>query len=419
MLPCKRQFLTYFCFVLIILAVLNPGRIEADSLVPTTVEITVSCGNGFIEEAEVCDPGEPLQGVSQAIGTTTCDRYNDIYGHPYLQGIVGCMADCTDYTATGCYNCGNGYKEVAEDCDQSDFGSKTCMSYGFVSGSLYCTEQCHVSVSNCVAMAAEGGTPGGGTHGGGSGATTGYNPGTDVKTETKVTVKGKSYPNSDVHILVDGKVTGIVAADSKADFYFETTELPAGVASLGFWSEDKAGLKSTLLTLTLRVISGTVTSISGVFIAPTIDIDKESVRQGEAINIFGQTIPQTTVNVHINSETEHIVQADSNEAGNWNINFDTTPLEENFHTAKANFQLNVGGNIIKSGFSKSVSFAISKLGGEAVCKEADLNGDGRVNLTDFSILLFNWGSANACSDQNQNGKVDLIDFSIMMYYWTG
>ena len=49
----------------------------------------------------------------------------------------------------------------------------------------------------------------------------------------------------------------------------------------------------------------------------------------------------------------------------------------------------------------------------------DLNGDGKVNLIDFSILLFYWGSDNACADQNSNGKVDLVDFSILLYNWTG
>ena len=62
---------------------------------------------------------------------------------------------------------------------------------------------------------------------------------------------------------------------------------------------------------------------------------------------------------------------------------------------------------------------MGKVGGEAACAEADLNHDGRVNLTDFSILLFHWGTDNECADQNQNGIVDLVDFSIMMYYWTG
>ena len=50
---------------------------------------------------------------------------------------------------------------------------------------------------------------------------------------------------------------------------------------------------------------------------------------------------------------------------------------------------------------------------------ADLNGDGRVNLIDFSILLHWWGKDNALADLNKDGRVGLKDFSIMMYWWTG
>lgn len=51
---------------------------------------------------------------------------------------------------------------------------------------------------------------------------------------------------------------------------------------------------------------------------------------------------------------------------------------------------------------------------------ADLNGDGRVDLIDLGILLFNWGKpVNQKADINQTGRVDLADFAIMLYQWTG
>lgn len=56
------------------------------------------------------------------------------------------------------------------------------------------------------------------------------------------------------------------------------------------------------------------------------------------------------------------------------------------------------------------------------CQErpADLNCDGRVNLTDFSILLYYWGKTRSHSraDINKDGIVNLIDFSILLYWWT-
>ncbi len=53
-------------------------------------------------------------------------------------------------------------------------------------------------------------------------------------------------------------------------------------------------------------------------------------------------------------------------------------------------------------------------------RKADLNCDNHVNLTDLSILLYNWEGPknNPKSDISKDGKVDLTDFSILLYYWT-
>lgn len=51
----------------------------------------------------------------------------------------------------------------------------------------------------------------------------------------------------------------------------------------------------------------------------------------------------------------------------------------------------------------------------------DLNGDRRIDMADFSILLFYWGrQGNAIRryDFNHDSVVDLADVSILLYYWT-
>lgn len=50
---------------------------------------------------------------------------------------------------------------------------------------------------------------------------------------------------------------------------------------------------------------------------------------------------------------------------------------------------------------------------------ADLNKDKKVNIVDFSILLFNWKTSDPVADINQDGMVNLTDFSIMLANWTG
>jgi len=42
-----------------------------------------------------------------------------------------------------------------------------------------------------------------------------------------------------------------------------------------------------------------------------------------------------------------------------------------------------------------------------------------VNLADFSILLYYWGTNYPAAEFDGGGKVDLQDLSIMLYYWTG
>ena len=54
---------------------------------------------------------------------------------------------------------------------------------------------------------------------------------------------------------------------------------------------------------------------------------------------------------------------------------------------------------------------------------ADLNGDGKVDAIDFSILLAFWNTSppfrNPLVDINKDGKVNSTDFSILLYEWGG
>jgi len=51
-------------------------------------------------------------------------------------------------------------------------------------------------------------------------------------------------------------------------------------------------------------------------------------------------------------------------------------------------------------------------------RPGDLNGDGRVNMQDASILMSYWGSTNRpAADLNQDGIVNLVDVSIMLSNW--
>ena len=72
-----------------------------------------------------------------------------------------------------------------------------------------------------------------------------------------------------------------------------------------------------------------------------------------------------------------------------------------------------------SEYSNPVYFGVGKSPSPDFCKRSDINKDGKVQLTDFSILLFNWGTDSTESDINIDGRVNLTDFSIMLFCWTG
>jgi hypothetical protein len=430
-----KKITIIICLILISLLAIKSKLVFGNSEdLETTVSVITICGDGSIDPGEVCDPGDFSRGILPDLGTTTCANYG------YLDGYVECAIDCSAFLYENCNTCGNSLKEGEEQCDGSDFDDQTCVSLGYSYGNLACTPEnltmpgqsppgCLIDLSACYnvgvvdpgnqSQGTGGGGGGGGRGGGSSGVPDGHDPGSIIPPDqTKVIITGKSYPNADVHVLVDGKVIGIVKADSKADYYFESSSITPGLVSFGMWSEDLSGVKSTLLTLTLRVITGAITTISGAYISPTIDIEKKSVKKGEVVKMFGQTVPSSNVHVYVHSDEEIISKTNSQETGKWTINFDTGDLEEDFHTAKALFQTTVSGNNVRSGFSRSISFYVGDKEGEDGLT-GDLNGDKRVNLTDFSILLFNWSKVNLKADLNKNGKVDLPDFSIMMFYWTG
>lgn len=49
----------------------------------------------------------------------------------------------------------------------------------------------------------------------------------------------------------------------------------------------------------------------------------------------------------------------------------------------------------------------------------DINSDGKVNITDLSMLLSAWGTSNAAADLNNDGTVNITDLSMLLSNWTG
>jgi len=308
--------------------------------------------------------------------------------------------------------CGNGIREGNEQCDGSDLGGQTCQSRGYASGSLSCNTNCIFNTSQC--------TSGGGGGGGGGG----WIPPPAI---AQVIFTGKAYPKSAVTLLKDAQIVTTTVAGTDANFQISLSGLSGGNYIFDVYSEDKKGQRSSLLTFPISVTSGATTSVSGIFIAPTIAVDKSEVKRGENIAILGQSAPNGEITIVVSSDEEFFGKIKADKDGVYLYNFDTTPLamEQHFTKSKAALDENI------SSFSKTISFIVGTktvfAGPSTKCPgKADLNNDCRVNLVDFSVAAY-WykrplSEAFKIIEKeklNSDAKIDLVDFSIMAFYWTG
>ena len=286
----------------------------------------------------------------------------------------------------------------------------------FSINSLYAQVTETVGVNAVVLTVGSGGAGGGG--GGGSSGSGDQNAG--------VFFSGRAYPLSKVSILKDGQLALSTIAGPDSKFSGTLGSLSSGDYTFSVYGEDSQGRRSSPFTFPIYITSGVTTSISGIFIAPTIAVDKSIVKRGENIVIFGQSSQSSEIVISVNSPQEFFKNTLSDANGVYLQNFDTSVLELGPHSTKSK---SMKSNEI-SPFSNTVSFIV---GNKSVLNDVtnklikcDLNDDNRCNLVDFSIAAF-WYKKTLSEEfilrerdhLNGDGKVDLVDFSIMAFYWTG
>jgi len=241
-----------------------------------------------------------------------------------------------------------------------------------VDGSIFCGANTSFDGSLCNSSI---------TGGGGGGGATGV-------TQTGASFSGRAYPLSRVNLLKDGQIVASTIAGPDARFAVSITNLNAGSHTFSVIGEDESGRTSQALVFSVFLASGVFTEISGLFLAPTLAVDKKEVRQGDNIAIFGQTVPQGAVTIGVSSLHETFHFTDSDDQGVFLYNLDTAPLARGDHETRA--KAATEGEI--SEFGRTVGFAVGDeniFTDEAPCPAiGDLNSDCRVNLIDFSIAEF-------------------------------
>lgn len=344
------------------------------SISTTTVEVSI-CGDALVNAGEECDVPAETGVYSTTILGRQCG-VNCLFG-PY----------CGDAKLQTVYD---------EECDD---GNNT--------DNDFCAADCTTEFA-----ASGGGTSGAGGSSGGGGSNTQLG-------NTQVTIQGKGYPNVTVTVLIDAVIVGTVRTNSRGEFTF-TTDTDPGTASLSFWANDSQGTRSALVNTTFEVTQGAVTNLDGILIPPTIRVGNININPGDIVVLSGQTVPNVTVEISIDNGKK-ILTTTSDVSGNWSTEFDSRTVSVNTHTVKARFVTGTNNLKTESTYGTSLSLNVGVEG--KATSNSDLNRDGKVNLIDFSILIFWWGTpggnSNPPADINQNAKVGLEDFSILLFNWTG
>jgi cysteine-rich repeat protein len=371
-------FVQQCCGSAMLLLVLFFGAATAHAQVnvaTSTVLISI-CGDLIVNSGEDCD----VPSDTGAYSTTITGR------------------QCTSQCQWGAY-CGDAILQTlfGEQCDDGNNDNDD-----------FCAADCTAETAD-----AGGGSAGGG---GSSGSGGRDNPLGD----TQVTLQGKAYPNVTVNILEDGESVGTVRTNSRGEFLFNLTTDP-GTASFSFWANDVNGTRSSTFTTTFDVTQAAVTNVNGIMVPPTIRTTTPQVNPGATVLLEGQTVPGATVEISIDNGASTLRATADATTGRWSASLNTTGLSAATHTAKARFIEGSGALRRESTYGSILQLAVGVEG--KATSNADLNRDGKVNLIDFSILVFWWGTAggnsNPPADINGNARVGLEDFSILLFNWTG
>lgn len=285
------------------------------------------------------------------------------------------------------------------------------------------------SASTAGTNSGGGGSGGGGGGGGGANTGTGAGggfestPGPYRSGDAQVTITGYTSPRTSVTGLVDGKIAQVTTSDGNGAFTLVIKAIARGAYTFGVYATDAQKVKSSTFSTSFTVTGARESSLSNIMIPPSILVTPNPVNPGQTVAISGFTIPNATVTIENekdgNTSTRKPFSGTSNSNGEYTINIDTTGFSTSAYKVRAKAEQ--VGSLVATNFSNYTIYGVGQAVSGAL--NTDLNRDGKVNLVDFSILLFWWNSNGGTSDPpadiNGDGKVSLTDFSILLFNWTG
>lgn len=269
----------------------------------------------------------------------------------------------------------------------------------------------------------------GGGAGGGKGTGAGSTGGGGFETvpdayrsgDARVVISGFAFPNSPVAVMVDGKVAQTTRSSGTGAYTVTLDAISKGVYTFGVYGEAPDKVRSSTFSTSFTVTGGRTSELTNINVSPSVKVSPDPVNPGQTLAVSGYGLPNSTINIQNGKQkagimSEFTVTADG--AGKWSTTIPTDSFVKGPYQIRAKSSIAGGA---ATGFSAYAYYTVGDKASGPL--NADLSRDGKVNLTDFSILLFWWGGTGGNSDPpadiNHDSKVNLTDFSILLFNWSG
>ncbi len=235
---------------------------------------------------------------------------------------------------------------------------------------------------------------------------------------TEVQFSGRAYPGANVTIYQKAFGTDVPIKQSEinsADGSFDVSQIGIiqNVYNYSLIITDKEGRQSQVKSYNLDVYANALTA-KDIFVPPTLGLVRAVVAKGDFLTALGFAGPNNDMEFEIDDRIA-VGKTKANAEGSYKWLFNTAGLSFGSHRVRAR-QINSPGQkvIQKSDWSPTLTFTVSPL----FTPKTDLNNDGIINISDWSIFLSRWHSPDETArkhiDLNGDSKVDISDFSIFI-----
>ncbi len=242
-------------------------------------------------------------------------------------------------------------------------------------------------------------------------------------TSSAVNFSGIAYPGATVTILRDGVSIMSTIAGLDGAFAATASGIGAGAYVFSVYAKDLRGVVSAASSFPFVLNGRSIVNISGILVAPTLDIDRVAVQLSDRVTISGYAAPNSTV-VISSRQFAQVFAVHANAFGAYSYALSASTLPTGAYTVHS--VATVAGQASRESRGRMFLVGLSSVKpgttpAEGGCRAGDLDCDGRVDIVDYSIMKYWYKKPNPPKkvDLSGDGTVNLKDFSILASEWTG